>query len=92
MKKSQPEKSPHLAIENTPTTHQPIGNIEGVIYDVELENTLKYMEKDNTGFFKTHLDPQRGWMLNNYPIKTSGGTEVEIIGNKYNSRSSKKIY
>ena len=41
------------------------------------------MEKDNVGFFKTHHEPQRGWMLNNYPIKTPGGTEVEISGNKY---------
>ena len=52
------------------------------MYDVELEITLKKM-KDNTGFFKTHYDPQRGWMLNNYPNKTSGGTNVKISGNKY---------
>ena len=44
----QPE-TPQLAIENTPT-HQPIENNEGVIYDVELENTLKNMTT-NTGFF-----------------------------------------
>ena len=50
--------TPQLAIENTPT-HQPTGNNEGVIYDVELENTLKKM-RDNTGFFKTHEDPERG--------------------------------
>ena len=31
--------TPHLAIENTPTTQQPIENNEGNIYDVELENT-----------------------------------------------------
>ena len=61
-------------IEKTPTTHQPIENNEGSIYDVELENTLKNMEKDNTGICKTHLDPQRGWMLNNYPFKTPRGT------------------
>ena len=42
------------------------------------------MEKDNTGFFKTHHDPQRGWMLMNYPFKMPCGTEVEISGNKYN--------
>ena len=42
------------------------------------------MEKDKTGFFKTHHDPQRGWMLNNYPNKTPGGTEVEISSKKYN--------
>ena len=73
--------TPHLAIENTTTT-QPIENNEVHVYDVELENTLNKME-DNTGFFKTHYDPQRGWMLNNYPIKTPGGTSVKINGIKY---------
>ena len=38
---------PQLAIENT-STHQPKENNEGVIYDVELENTLR----DNNGFLK----------------------------------------
>ena len=74
IKKSQP-KTPQPAIEITPITHQPIENNEGTIYDVELENTLNKM-KDNTGFLKTHHDPQRGWVLNKYPIKTSGGTNV----------------
>ena len=69
-------------IENAPTTQQPIENNEGDVYDVELENTLNKMN-DNTGFFKTHYDPQRGWMLNNYPIKRPGGTNVKIGGNKY---------
>ena len=74
--------TPHLAIENTPTTQQPIENIEGNIYDVELENTPDKM-KDNTGFFKTQHKPLSGWILNNFPIGTPGGTEVEINGNKY---------
>ena len=74
--------TPHLAIENTPTTQQPIENNEGNIYDVELENTLNKM-KDNTGFFKTQHKPLRGWILNNFSIGTPGGTEVEISGNKY---------
>ena len=40
---------------------------------------------DNTGvFFKTHHDPQRGWLLNNYPIKMLRGTKVKINENKYN--------
>ena len=43
IKVSQPE-TPQLAIENTPN-HQPIENNEGVIYDVELENTLNNMKK-----------------------------------------------
>ena len=55
-----------------------------MINDVKLENTFKNMEKGSTGFFKTHHDPQRGWLLNNYPIKTLGGMEVEINDNKYN--------
>ena len=39
---------------------------------------------DNTGFFKTYQYPQRGWMMNNHPIKMLRGTKVEINGNKYN--------
>ena len=38
---------------------------------------------DNTGFFKTYHDPQRGWMINNHPIKMLQGTKVEINENKY---------
>ena len=57
IKKSQQE-TPQLAIENTPTNQsiettpslQPTENNEGVIYDVELENTLNNM-KENVGFF-----------------------------------------
>ena len=41
-KESQPE-TPQLAIKNTPN-HQPIENNEGVIFDVELENTLNNMK------------------------------------------------
>ena len=83
IKKSQPaiENTPQPAIENTP---QPaIENNEGVIYDAEIENTLSKMT-DNTGFFKTYHDPQRGWMINNHPIKMLRGTKVEINKNKYN--------
>ena len=78
--------TPQLAIENTPTTQQPIEDKEGVAYDVELENTLNKM-KDNTGFFKTQYDPKRGWILNNYPIKTPRGTNIEINENEYNITS-----
>ena len=52
-------------------------------YDVELENTLNKM-KDNTGFFKPHYDSQKGWMLNNHPIKTPGGSNIKINENEYN--------
>ena len=48
IKKSQPE-TPQLAIENTPN-HQPIENNEGLVYDVESENTLKNMP-GNSRFF-----------------------------------------
>ena len=40
--------------------------------------------KDNTGFFKTYHDPQRGWMINDHPTKKLRGTKVEINENKYN--------
>ena len=39
---------------------------------------------DKTGFFKTNHDPQRGWMINDHPIKMLRGTKVEINENKYN--------
>ena len=73
--------TPQLATQNTPNTQQPIENNEGDVHDVELENTLNKM-KDDTGFFKTHYDPQRGWMSNNYPTETPSGTNVKIGGNK----------
>ena len=41
--------TPQPAIENTP---QPIENNEGVLYDVDLENTLKNTESNNIGFLK----------------------------------------
>ena len=81
IRRSQPE-TPQLSIEKAPT-HQRMENIEGVIYDVELENTLKNM-RDNTVFFKTHEHPERGWMLNNYPFKLVRGTEVVINDKEYN--------
>ena len=82
----------HQPRENTPTTHQPIENNDGSIYDVELENTLINM-KNNTGFFKTKHDRQRGWMINNQPIKILRDTEVEIGGNKYNkTQSLQKVF
>ena len=80
------ENAPQPALENTPTTHQRIENNEGVVYDVELENTLNKMT-DNTGFFKSSHDRQRGWMINNYPIKMIKRTKVEIDGNEYNITS-----
>ena len=37
-----------------------------------------------TGFFKTNHNSQRGWIINNHPIKMLRGTKVEINENKYN--------
>ena len=83
IEKSQPENNtPQLAIENTPT-NQPIEYNGGVIYDVELENTILNM-RDNTGLFKTHYDPQRGWTLKSYPIKMVLGTKAEVNVEEYN--------
>ena len=73
--------TPQLAIENIPI-HQPIEDNEGRVYDVQLENTLNKMA-DNTGFFKTHYDQQRGWMLNNIPIKSPGGTKIQVDEDEY---------
>ena len=80
IKISQPDTT-QLAIENYPT-QQPIENNDGNIYDVELENTLNKMT-DNSGFFKTHYDQQRGWMLNNKPIKSPGGIKIRVDENEY---------
>ena len=81
--------TPQLAIENTPTiqpaienTPQPIEDNKGSVYSVELENTLNKMV-DNTGFFKTHCDQQRGWVMNNIPIKSPRGTKIQIYENEY---------
>ena len=81
IQESQPER-PRLAIEDAPT-RQSMEINEGVIYEVELENTLTNL-RDNNGFLKTHEHPERGWMLNNYPIKMLRGTEVKISYNEYN--------
>ena len=81
--KSQPaiENTPQPAIENTPI-HQPIEDTEGRVYDVQLENTLNKMV-DNIGFFKTHYDNQRGWLMNDIPIKSPGGTKIKVNENEY---------
>ena len=38
---------------------------------------------DNTGFFKTHYNKQRGWEINNIPINLPGGTKIEVNENEY---------
>ena len=83
IEKSQPENYlPQPAIERTPH-HQRVENNEGVIYDTELEYTLKNI-KNNTGFFQTYEDREHGWMWNGHPVKLLGGTEVEINDKKFN--------
>ena len=67
----------HQPKEDISTTHQPIENNEGTLYDVEIENTSN-KKSDNTGYFKTYHDPQRGWMINNRPKRITRGTKVEI--------------
>ena len=54
-----------------------------VIYDTELEITLKNM-KNNTGFFQSFEDQEHGWMWNGYLDKILGGTEVQINVNIFN--------
>ena len=70
------------AIEHTPSAQQ-IENTEGVIYDTELENTIKNL-KNKTGFFKTIKDQELGWMWNGYLVELVGGTEVQMNDNKFN--------
>ena len=78
VEKSQTEdNTPQPAIEYT-QPHQPIENIEGVVNDVGLENTLGNMT-GNTGYFKTYYDSERGWMWNGYLIKKSSGKEKKLI-------------
>ena len=73
--KSQPSNIiPQPAIESTPYS-QPIENKEGMIYDTELENTLKNTT-NNTGFFQTYENQKHDWMWNRYLGKKLGGTEV----------------
>ena len=38
---------------------------------------------DNAGFFKTHYDKQRGWVLKNMSIKSLGGTKIQVDENEY---------
>ena len=83
IEKSQSEHNiPQPDLEHT-QPHQPIEKNEGLIYDTELENTLKNM-KNNTSPIQTYEDPEHGWMWNGYPNKILGGTEVEVNGKKYN--------
>ena len=81
IKESQQE-TPQPAIEHT-LLPRPIENNEGLIYDVELENTLKNMTINN-GFFKTYFDRERGWNWNGHTVKMIPGTEVKINDKVFN--------
>ena len=78
------ENTPQPAIENTP---QPsIENNEGVIYNVELENTLNNM-KDNVGFFKIEERDNGDVFLNGFLVEKIGGNKIKIDGSEYNITS-----
>ena len=78
------EITPQSAIENTP---QPaIENIEGVIYDVDLENTLNNM-KGNVGFFKKEERDNGDVFWNGFLVEKIGGNKIKINDNEYNITS-----
>ena len=74
IKKSQSELP---AIENTQT-------LPGVLYDVELENTLTNMKEKEKGFFKIEEDQngQRFW--NGIPVEISGDSRIELKRKDFN--------
>ena len=86
IKKSQTE-TPQLTIENTPN-HQPIENNQdetqpGVLYDVELEDTLKNM-KNNIGFFIIEETNDGNLFWNGFPIEKTGSSKLKINKKIYN--------
>ena len=77
---TQPE-TPQAAIENT-LTPQAVENNEGVIYDVELENTLNNM-KNNVGFFKIEEIDNGDVFWNGFPVEKIGGNRIKINENVF---------
>ena len=77
---AQPER-PQAAIENT-LAPQPVENNEGVIYDVELENTLNNM-KNNAGFFKIEERDNGDVFWNGFPVEKLGGKRIQINENVF---------
>ena len=77
---AQPE-TPQAAIENT-LAPQPVENNEGVIYDVELENTLNNM-KNNVGFFKIEERDTGDVFWNRFPVEKIGGNRIKINENVF---------
>ena len=86
---TQPE-TPQAAIENT-LTPQPVENNEGVIYDVELENTLNNM-KNNAGFFKIEERDNGDVFWNGFPVEKIGGNKIKINENVFDiTRGIQKV-
>ena len=89
--KNSQQETPQLAIENTPSnqpientrTLQPTENNEGVIYDVELENTLIKM-KDTTVFFNIEETNNGDNFWNGFPVEKVGGNKIKINENVFN--------
>ena len=57
-------------------------NNEGVIYDVELENTLNNM-KNNAGFFKIEERDNDEVFWNGFPVEKIGGNKNKINENNF---------
>ena len=84
-------ETPQLPIENNPTAHQPVENNEGVIYDVELENTLNNM-KNNAGFFKIEERDNGDVFWNGFPVEKIGGNKIKINENVFDiTRGIQKV-
>ena len=83
-------ETPQLPIENNPTAHQPEENNEGVIYNVELENTLNNMEKI-AGFFKIEERDNGDVFWNGFPVEKIGGNKIKINENVFITRGIQKV-
>ena len=80
---SRPENIiPQPAIEHAPP-RQPIENIEGVIFDVELENTILNMKKQK-GFFNIEERDNGDFIWNGFPIEKIGGNKLKYNEKVYN--------
>ena len=85
-----------MAIENTPTTHQPIDNTQNVLpieneqlqpgikYDTSLENKLSNM-KNHTGFFNIEERKIGDIIWNGFPNEKMGGIKLKIIEKIYDT-------
>ena len=72
-------ETPQAAIENT-LAPQPEENNEGVIKDVELENTLNNM-KNNFDFFNIQERDNGDVFWNGFPVEKIGGNKIKINEN-----------